>query len=62
MNTQNQTEHRYLLCPDYNRESDYWPEEANSCGGWLITDLYTVHECPMHYNGQPNPLLNEELY
>lgn len=25
------------------------------CGGWIITDLDTIHQCPMHYNNQPHP-------
>jgi hypothetical protein len=30
---------------------------GGDCGGWVLTDLDTVHKCPHHYNNQPEPEL-----
>lgn len=39
-------------------------EEADLCGcrgrGWFISNVDTIHRCPMHYNGQPHPEAQEE--
>jgi DnaJ-class molecular chaperone len=28
---------------------------VTECGGWIVTDLDTIHQCPLHYKGQPHP-------
>ena len=30
---------------------------SGECGGWVSSDLDTIHKCPHHYNGQPEPEL-----
>jgi DnaJ-like protein len=27
------------------------------CGGWILSDFDTIHRCPKHYDGQPEPEL-----
>ena len=27
------------------------------CGGWILSDFDTIHKCPQHFNGQPEPEL-----
>ncbi len=30
---------------------------TGECGGWVFSDLDTIHKCPHHYNSQPEPEL-----
>lgn len=45
----------------------YWKaEDPSECGcrgsGWFLSDVDTVHQCSMHYTGQPHPEYDEDIF